>query len=251
MTLPFDPAEALLILGVFTLAGCVKGLAGFGLPTVTLGLLALSRPLPEAMALTLMPALLTNVWQALAGPALRPALRRLWSFLLAAAAGTVAGAGVLARADALLLSGLLGLLLVASAGLALLGRPWPAPGPGREAWVSPAMGAASGFVSGMTGSFLMPAGPYLAALRLPAPEFVQGFGLGVVVSTVVLALALAGHGLLPRELGLASLAGVLPAFAGMLAGQRLRRGLPDARFRQMVQVALGVLGAWLAVKAFR
>ena len=62
---------------------------------------------------------------------------------------------------------------------------------------------------------------------------------------------LAGGGLLPEELGLASLAGVAPAFAGMALGQRVRQGLPDARFRQVVQAALGVLGVWLAVRAFR
>ena len=68
---------ALLVSAVFLLAGFIKGVAGFGLPTVTLGILALSRPLPEAMALMLVPALVTNIWQALAGPALWTALRRV------------------------------------------------------------------------------------------------------------------------------------------------------------------------------
>ena len=96
-------------------------MAGFGLPTVTLGLLALTRPLPEAMALMLVPTLATNIWQSLVGPALRPALRRLWPFLLAAVLGTLAGAGILARSDAVLLSGLLGLLLIPPPH-----SPWPA-----------------------------------------------------------------------------------------------------------------------------
>jgi hypothetical protein len=47
----------------------VKGVAGFGLPTVGLGLCVLSRPLPEAMALMLLPTIATNVWQAVAGGA--------------------------------------------------------------------------------------------------------------------------------------------------------------------------------------
>ncbi|MFC7689373.1 TSUP family transporter [Paeniroseomonas aquatica] len=220
------------------------------MPTVTLGILALARPLPEAMALMLVPTLAANVWQALAGPALRPMLRRLWGFLLAAGLGALAGAGILARTDAVLLSGLLGLLLVLSAALALSGRPLPPPGR-RERWVSPLMGLASGLLTGLTGSFLMPAAPYFAALKLPPQDFVQAFGLGVVVATAALALGMAGGGLLPAEMGLASLAGVAPAFAGMALGQRVRQGLPEARFRQLVQAALGVLGLWLAFRAFR
>ena len=70
----FDPADALLVSAIFALGGLVKGVAGFGLPTVGLGLLALSRPLPEAMALMLLPTIATNIWQALAGGALRAAL---------------------------------------------------------------------------------------------------------------------------------------------------------------------------------
>ena len=162
-----DPMAALLVSAVFLLAGFIKGVAGFGLPTVTLGILALSRPLPEAMALMLVPALATNIWQALAGPALWTALRRLRGFLAAAGIGALAGAGILARSDAVVLSGVLGLLLVVSSGLALSGWPMPPPGPGRERWVSPLMGGLSGLLTGMTGSFLMPAAPYFAALRLP------------------------------------------------------------------------------------
>ncbi|MCO6417804.1 sulfite exporter TauE/SafE family protein [Siccirubricoccus sp. KC 17139] len=246
----FDLLDAAVVAAIFLLAGLVKGLAGFGLPTVTLGLLALIRPLPEAMALMLVPTLLTNLWQAFAGPALRSALQRLWGFLLASGLGSLAGANILARSDAALLSGLLGLLLLASGAVALLGPPWPVPSPAKERWLSPLMGAVAGLIAGMTGSFLMPAAPWLVALHLSPQQFVQGFGLGVLAVTGVLAVAMAGHGLLPPDLGLASLAGVVPAFLGMALGQRLRHGMPEARFRRMVQAALGGLGAWLAWRAF-
>ena len=39
MTLGFDPADAALVFSVFMLGGLVKGVAGFGLPTLGLGLL--------------------------------------------------------------------------------------------------------------------------------------------------------------------------------------------------------------------
>jgi len=243
-------AEILLILPVFLIAGLVKGVAGFGLPTVSIALLALFRPLPEAMALMLVPSLATNVWQALAGGTLRRVAPRIGVFLLFAVGATYAAAGQLARTDTALLSGALGVVLVASSALALAAPRLPAPSPAAERWLGPPMGVASGAIAGLTGSFLVPAAPWLQAIRLPREEFVQGFGLGVVLVNGALAAALAGGGLLPAELGLASLIGLVPAFAGMEAGRRLRARLDEAAFRRVVQVALGVLGAWLAVRAF-
>lgn len=241
-------ATGIAVLGIFLLGGMVKGVAGFGLPTVTLGLLALTRPLPEAMALTLLPTIATNLWQALAGGALRPALRRLGGFLLAAAVGTVAAAGLLSRADARVLAGLLGVLLVVSSTLALLGPRWPQPSPARERWLSPLMGGLSGICAGLTGSFIMPAAPWLAALRLPPDLFVQGFGLGAVVATACLAISLAGQGLLPAGLGSASAAALAAAFAGMTLGRRLRHAMPEAWFRRVVQVFLLLLGLYLTAR---
>jgi hypothetical protein len=245
----FDPADALLVSAIFALGGLVKGVAGFGLPTVGLGLLVLSRPLPEAMALMLLPTIASNIWQALAGGAMREALRRLRWFLVAAAAGTLLAAGTISKADAAVLTGLLGALLVVSSSLALLGPRWPVPSPRGELWLSPVMGGLSGVFAGLTGSFITPAASWLAALRLPPDVFVQGFGLGAVVATACLAAALAGQGLLPPELGLASVAVLAPTFLGMAVGRGLRRRLPEARFRRVVQCCLLVLGAYLMTRS--
>ena len=54
---------------VFALAGLVKGALGLGLPTISMGLLALVMPPIEAAAILIVPSFVTNVWQLLAGPA--------------------------------------------------------------------------------------------------------------------------------------------------------------------------------------
>ncbi|MBR0660999.1 sulfite exporter TauE/SafE family protein [Neoroseomonas oryzicola] len=242
-------ADLLPIFLVFLIAGAVKGVAGFGLPTVSIALLALFRPLPEAIALMLVPSLATNVWQAMAGGTLATVAPRIGVFLLSAAGAAFLAAGHLARADAVLLSGMLGVVLVGSSALALAAPQLPAPSPRAERWLAPPMGAVSGAIAGFTGSFLVPAAPWLQAIRLPREQFVQGFGLGVVLVNGAMAAGLSGAGLLPAHLGLMSLAGLLPAFAGMEVGRRLRQRLNEAAFRRVVQVALGLLGAWLAVRA--
>src|SRR5687767_14451704 len=79
---------ALTIAASFLLAGLVKGVIGLGLPTVSMGLLALVATPAQAAALLVVPSLVTNVWQMTAGPGLVPLLRRLGPMMLAILAGT-------------------------------------------------------------------------------------------------------------------------------------------------------------------
>ncbi|MBT5433952.1 MAG: sulfite exporter TauE/SafE family protein, partial [Rhodospirillaceae bacterium] len=64
---PWTNEILLLIACAFSLAGFVKGVVGFGLPTVALAVMAIATGAVEAMVLMLAPSLVTNAWQALAG----------------------------------------------------------------------------------------------------------------------------------------------------------------------------------------
>src|SRR5215213_8789471 len=100
----------------FVLAGFVKGVLGQGLPTVAVGLLSLILSPGEAAALVVIPALLTNIWQAWFGPSLLPLIRRLWPTLLASFIGTFVatalGLGLLTPEAAVLARKALGIALV-------------------------------------------------------------------------------------------------------------------------------------------
>jgi uncharacterized membrane protein len=85
-----------IVCATFLFAGWVKGVVGLGLPTISLALLAATVGLREAIALMLVPSMVTNLWQGLAGGAFVALLRRLWLLLLAACLGTWFGVGVLA-----------------------------------------------------------------------------------------------------------------------------------------------------------
>lgn len=242
--------EAATIAAVFVLAGLVKGVTGMGLPTVAMGLLgALTSPLAAA-GLLLAPSFVTNLWQLLAGPSFGALARRLWPMMAGVVFGTLLGGSLIVSGDAALTTAALGGALVLYAGQALLGRPWRVPARA-EPWAGPLVGAATGLVTGGTGVFVAPAVPYLQALGLEKNELVQALGLSFTVSTVALALALAGRGAFAAgDLGASALA-VAPALAGMAAGQAIRSRISPARFRRWFLVGLLLLGAEMLTRPLR
>ena len=72
----------ILIAAAFLLAGFVKGVIGLGLPTVSMGLLAVTMPPSQALAIVIVPAIVTNIWQTFVGPYLRDIIRRLWPLMV-------------------------------------------------------------------------------------------------------------------------------------------------------------------------
>lgn len=243
-----DPAALILIALTFLIAGGVKGVIGLGLPTVSLGLLTVGLDLTSAMALMIVPSLVTNLWQAAVGGHLGALLRRLWPFFLTATVTIWLGAQALSRVELSSLSGLLGLLLIIYAGSALAGlrltlgrRPERVAGPG--------FGVVNGILTGMTGSFVVPGVLFLQAIGLPRDALVQAMGILFTLSTAALALALQGHGLWTTGLGLGSLAALAPALAGMVLGQRLRRRMSETVFRTVFFGAILLLGLYILANA--
>lgn len=233
----------------FLVAGLVKGVVGMGLPTVSLALLTATLGVKQAIVLVLVPSFVTNLWQALAGNALKEIVVRLWSLLAAAGMGIWFGTALLARADADLVAGFLGLLLCAYSGYSLAAPQIPPPGR-RESWLSPLVGATTGAIAGLTGSFVVPGILYLQALGLARDTLIQAMGVVFVVLTLALGISLSDHGLLSAELSAISVAAVAPAVLGLYAGRHIRRRLPEGTFRKVFFSALFVIGLTLVARTF-
>ena len=241
-------AETLLVLATFLLAGMVKGVIGLGLPTVSLALLTVALDLPTAMALLLVPSFVTNLWQASVGGNTRMLLQRLWPFLLSAGASVWVGAIALKQVDLSLLSALLGALLLIYAAISLAGFK-PVIARTHEFWAAPASGLLNGALTGMTGSFVVPGVMYLNALNLSRDQLIQSMGMLFTLSTLALALALGNHALLSQQQLLSSSLALIPAIAGMLLGQIIRRAISEAVFRRVFFLSLLLLGAYIIVAA--
>lgn len=234
----------LLVAGTFLLAGLIKGAVGLGLPTVAMGLLGLAMPPVEAAALLLVPSLVTNVWQLLAGPRLAALLRRLWPMMLGIAAGTLAGSRLLVEAAPVAATAALGGALVLYGGVGLARLQWRVPS-AMERWAGPLVGLTTGLVTGATGVFVIPAVPYLGSLKLERDDLVQALGLSFTISTVALATGLAMHDALPLAAAGVSLLAVVPALVGMSFGGWLRARARPETFRTCFFVSLLMLGSEL------
>jgi uncharacterized membrane protein YfcA len=235
------------VLAVFALAGFIKGIIGLGLPTISMGLLAVVLSPVEAAALLILPSLVTNVWQMLDGPHLRSLLRRLWPLNLGVCVGTWAGAAFLSGLGGPYGALALGIALMAYAASGLVALKLAVPA-GVEGWMGPLAGAGTGAITAATGVFVIPAVPYLQAIGLTKDELVQALGLSFTVSTLALAVTLAGGADLDVGLAGPSAAGVAVALAGMRLGQAVRARLSAATFRLWFFAGLLALGAYLAAR---
>ncbi|MBN9541147.1 MAG: sulfite exporter TauE/SafE family protein [Alphaproteobacteria bacterium] len=235
------------VLVVFVVAGFTKGIIGLGLPTISMGLLAVVLPPTEAAALLILPSLITNVWQMLDGGHLRSVLRRLWPLNLGVCVGTWGGAAFLSGLGgpygALALG--VALILYALSGLAALKLAVPR---AAEAWLGPLAGVVTGAITAATGVFVIPAVPYMQAIGLQKDELVQALGLSFTVSTLALAVTLAGGRAFTWDLAWPSLAALVVAILGMRLGQAVRARLSPQAFRIWFFAGLLALGAYLAAR---
>jgi uncharacterized membrane protein YfcA len=238
----------ILVAAVFALAGFVKGAIGLGLPTIAMGLLAIVMPPVEAAAILLLPSLLTNIWQMVAGPSLRTIVRRLWPMMVGVCLGTWAGMGLMTGTSARYGTAFLGAALalypltgIVSIRLALP-RDW-------EAIFGPLTGVVTGIITAATGVFVIPAVPYLQAIGLEKDDLVQALGLSFTVSTLALAVNIGAAGSLNVSKASITLAAVVMACAGVWLGQTLRLRLPSSVFRRCFFIGLLLLGIYLAARS--
>jgi uncharacterized membrane protein YfcA len=238
----------ILVAAVFALAGFVKGAIGLGLPTIAMGLLAIVMPPVEAAAILLLPSLLTNIWQMVAGPSLRTIVRRLWPMMVGVCLGTWAGMGLMTGTSARYGTAFLGaaLALYALTGIVsirlALPRDW-------EAIFGPLTGVITGIITAATGVFVIPAVPYLQAIGLEKDDLVQALGLSFTVSTLALAVNIGAAGSLNVSKASITLAAVVMACAGVWLGQTLRLRLPSSVFRRCFFIGLLLLGIYLAARS--
>ena len=234
----------ILVTAAFLLAGFVKGALGLGLPTVSMGLLAVSMPPAQAIAIVIVPAIVTNIWQTFGGPYLRDIFRRLWPLLAGTAVGIWLNAGSLTGPYARYTTIALGLLLAINAVIGLCKFNFTVARP-NEKWVGGIAGVLTGLVSAATGVQVIPSMPFMQAIGMEKDELVQALGVFFTVATVALAFNLTAAGLLTTATALPGAVAMAAAFAGMYIGQAVRSRMQPEAFRRWFLIAMILLGLYL------
>ena len=94
----------------------------------------------------------------------------------------------------------------------------------------------------------IPIALYLQARNVDKESFLRAIALTFLISASMLVLALIEKGAISQESALISAISLVPAFAGMMIGQRLRGRLSEDRFRMFVYLFLLIAAANLIRK---
>jgi uncharacterized membrane protein YfcA len=213
-----------------------------------MGLLAVAMAPGRAIAIVIVPAIITNIWQTFVGPYLRDIIKRLWPLMLGTVFGSWLNAGALTGPYARYGSVVLGLLLVVYAIIGLNKFHFRV-APGNEKWVGGAVGLVTGVISASTGVQVIPSMPFMQAIGMEKDELVQALGVFFTVATVALAFNLTAGGLLSPANALPGGVAMASAFAGMFIGQSVRSRMPAETFHRWFLISLIFLGLYLAGSA--
>lgn len=197
----------------FFLGGALKGIVGMGLPLVGVSLLSLVVDPRLALALMIVPIVVSNGWQALSIAEPMRNARRFAPLILLFALGTWWGARLLVSIDTDTLLWLLGIIVVLACSASLANPSVQLP-ERHERWAGSLVGLGAGLLNGISTVNGPPLALYLVSLRLDKDTFVAAYGLIAVCGAIPLAGAYIGLGLAgPSELLWSTLA-LLPVMAG-------------------------------------
>ncbi|WP_291356335.1 sulfite exporter TauE/SafE family protein [Acinetobacter sp. UBA3106] len=238
------------VIGVFAIAGMIKGTIGLGLPAVSMGLLTIFISPFQAATLLIVPSMVTNFWQLFAEGHVLKLVRRFWPLLLGIVVGSIwsifptLGHGEF-QSEALLggmlaLYGLYGLFAKNMPNLAA-----------HEKWLSPMMGYLGGALTVATGVVVIPVVPYLQSLHLKRDDLVQSLGLAFTISTICLAVFLHQNPVenIPMDYKMSFIA-LLPALVGMWLGTKIRYRIPEQKFRKVFFCGLVIFGGYMVLHQF-
>ncbi|MCG6904406.1 MAG: sulfite exporter TauE/SafE family protein [Rhodobacter sp.] len=243
-----DPLILGLIAISFLLAGAIKGAVGMGLPTAAMGLMTLVLDPRTAISLILMPMLLSNAWQVYRSGQIPRAFRTYLPFAAALMIGVAVTVSLSRNAPDRVLMALLGGAILIF--VAVNASRWAPRIPDhRDHAAQMFTGAFAGIMGGVTSVWAPPMAVYLAARGVAKDEFVRASGLLIFLGSLPLAIGYLGQGFLDRQLGLMSLAMLVPTFAGFAFGESLRHRLSETGFKRFLLIVFALMGLNLIRRA--
>jgi len=230
--------------------GVVKGMVGFALPLIMISGLSAILPPEIALAALLLPAALTNMWQAfrqgLAAAAL--SLRWHWPFIGVGLAVMAAASQVVLAVPQWAFFAVIGAPVVAYSALQLAGVSIRVPAR-RRGLATVLFGGLAGVLGGFAAAFGPPTVAYLISRGTEKSEQVRVQGLMYFLGNVLLFGAHLQSGVLNGDTIPLSALMLLPAGLGMWLGFRLQDRLNTMQFLRATLVVLLLAGLNLVRRA--
>ena len=244
------PLSLTFVLAVALFAGFVKGVVGFAMPMILISGATLVLPPDKALAVLILPTLVTNSWQALRqGPRIAmETIKRYRIFLLCGLVTLILSAQLVRVLDPRILYALIGGPVAVFSLMQLAGwRPHIA---ARSLRIEAGVGGFAGFIGGLSGVWGPPTVAYLTAIDTPKQEQMRAQGVIYGLGAVALAGAHVQTGVLRAE-ALPLTFAILPcALLGMVVGFRLQDRIAQQTFRKATLIVLAIAGANLLRRAF-
>ncbi len=244
----FSPTQLATIAAAYFIAALVKGVTGLGYSSTSLPILTLAFGLKEALPLVLIPSVASNLVVMVSTPGFRASAQRFWPMILSAAASVFVGLWVLTQIRSESAAAVLGAVLMIYVAFALANARFRLT-EARTRKFEPAIGAATGFVNGLTGSQVMPVIPYLLSLDMPRERFVQASNQSFTLSSAAMFVGLGAAGMMTVQVATVSALGLVLVALGVNIGQRISRQLAPQAFRTAVLIVLAALGLGLILRA--
>ena len=243
----FDLEVLLFITLIFLFAGFVKGVSGIGLPAVSLSLLTMIMGLKFAVALVVMPGLLTNVWQAIGKTRIILIIQRLWPLVLTMFCFSLIGSSLLIK-HSYYLTILLGCLLILYGSISVFLKKQYFIPKKYEKLLGFISGSFGGFFGGSTGTFVFPIALYIYSLNMTKDEFLQTIAFVLITASFCLGFSLTVSNLWSFSLAIYSFYAVIPSIIGMYIGRKVQSNLEEGIFRKIFLFMIIIVGFLIVIR---
>lgn len=227
-------------------AGFAKGISGMGLPVVATPILTLLFDLQTAIAITIVPTLLTDVIMLIRTPKNWGLIKNAASLMMFGMGGIVIGSYVLINIDPSILSGILGIIIlifVVTSFFSLL------PTIKRRRWLDAAVGIIGGTAQGAAGASGPIISMYMLQMKMSRNEFLFMINSFFVTIDFVQFFTVYKLGLYQGPVVNYSIGAIVPALLALTVAFALQKRISDQVFRYSVLIIMTVSALVLLYKA--
>ena len=233
----------------FLFGGILKGATGVGAPFLAVPIMAIIVDVPFAVAVFLIPNIISNAWQSWRYRKDNPSTRFATTFAVAGVVGAGVGTMALAKFSSSFLTTTIA-LIVLGYGVFRLNNPNWRLAFGTAQSVAGPIGGVGGFFQGAIGLSGPIAVTFMSTVGLARKPFIYTMSLYFFAMTMIQLPVQVAYGIMTLERLSYGIVALGPLLLGMTLGDRLGQRLQREVFDRIILVVLTLLAIRLLVEAF-